>query len=264
MATSRGISEKPRRARSSAETIHSSRFPKAPPPSNVSTAREALTLNEALANTRGVAVALNNLGWIALYRGDEERAESHFLDSLEHRREIGDERGAAFTLANLALTRIIGGSDTDAVVGWLEQARALVEGLDDDRPLQGWVSCMESRLRMTTGNPDDALAQLDRDLLTWRDITHQDGLAWACLTRGDACARLEEPASARECFERSLALWRSMDCQWGTVTSLMRLAHLDDSEARYREALELSERFGLDGCARACRQALPPDREGTL
>ncbi len=225
-------------------------------------ARESLALNEELETKRGVAVALNNLGWIAFYRGDREQAEAHFFASLRLRREVFDYRSVAFALANLAMARLTENEGLDEVDSWLQEARELIDHLGDP-PLQGWVSCMKSRLLVAKGKPVEALTRLEFNLKGARESNHPDGLAWILLSQGEAHQAGGDNLSARECFEEALAIWRSLESPWGTARALICLAKarksagaIDIAMSFSREALEISERFGLDGFARQCRAEL--------
>lgn len=225
-------------------------------------AHETLVLSQELSDGRGIAVAHNNLGWIGIYRGDPEMAERHLVASLEKRREIGDERGAAFALANLSVVRLMLTGQSDEVEDWLEEARALVDRLAD-RPIQGWVSSQQARLKMNCGHPAAALEQLREDELGYPETPHTDGAAWVLMTKGEIHQALGDTASARTCLEEACETWRSLDSLWGVTQCLLQLALISASEddrvrtdTLRREALELSERFGFEGCARQCREAL--------
>jgi tetratricopeptide (TPR) repeat protein len=92
-----------------ASQAYSSRA-KSAPVATGSRSVESLALNRKLEERRGVAVALNNLGWVASYQGDYRAARRFHQESLALRREIGDQRGIAFALCNLAAAELYRGN----------------------------------------------------------------------------------------------------------------------------------------------------------
>lgn len=63
---------------------------------------------------RGIALALNNLGFIACYHGQLEKADAYFQESRDLRKTIGDERGYGYATINLAWVRRLQGRYEEA------------------------------------------------------------------------------------------------------------------------------------------------------
>ena len=80
---------------------------------------QALDAYQRLGDRQRVALALENLGTLAAYLGDDDEARSHLEASLALRREVGDRAGIAVALR--ALTRVALRGDDCA------RARALAE-----------------------------------------------------------------------------------------------------------------------------------------
>src|SRR5690606_32506810 len=57
------------------------------------------------------------------------------------------------------------------------------------------------------------------------ELGNQRGVAYAASNIGLALDRLDEPAAALEQHRRSLALRRAVADQWGTINSLLSMAH---------------------------------------
>jgi predicted ATPase/DNA-binding XRE family transcriptional regulator len=65
----------------------------------------ALALYRALADTRGVASALRGLGFVYFLKGDESSARVHLEEALVRFRALDDQEGTAVTLDNLGYIR---------------------------------------------------------------------------------------------------------------------------------------------------------------
>ena len=65
---------------------------------------ESLALRRELGDIRGIASTLANLGDLARDAGDLDKAEAHYAESLALRRDLGDTRGVATVLALLGET----------------------------------------------------------------------------------------------------------------------------------------------------------------
>jgi hypothetical protein len=64
---------------------------------------ESLALRRAAGDQLGIAVTLNSLGYIAVERGNRERARQLYEESLTVRRAFGDKRGQGAALNNLGI-----------------------------------------------------------------------------------------------------------------------------------------------------------------
>lgn len=65
--------------------------------------QKALELFGEVGETRDLAIAYNNLGWVECREGGDAAGEAHLLAALALRRQIGDRRGLAETLTNLGV-----------------------------------------------------------------------------------------------------------------------------------------------------------------
>jgi non-specific serine/threonine protein kinase len=86
---------------------------------------------------RGVAISLNSSAILARNRGDHERAQAHYDESLALFRRLGDSWGESMVLNNLArVARDL--KDWDRVSALADESLALFEGLGDRRGV-AWV-----------------------------------------------------------------------------------------------------------------------------
>ena len=91
---------------------------------------QILALLDEDENLRIRAAIYNNLGALAANRGNLDQAEDYYNDSLETRKHLGDQRGAADTYHNLGNIARQRGDFTSATV-WYRESLALRESLGD-------------------------------------------------------------------------------------------------------------------------------------
>ena len=88
----------------------------------VAVGEEAVALARAAGDDFVLAIALNNLGGVAMMLGESERAGAYFEESLEVRRRIGDLSRIALSLGNVAELALQEGETTKAAAMFAEAA----------------------------------------------------------------------------------------------------------------------------------------------
>ncbi len=170
------------------------------------------------------ARALHVAGLFASQRGDYGEARALIADSLDICREIGDERGIAWTLVDLGIvTRYEG--DQPAARALLDEGLALMRQADD-RPGMAAALCNLGLVARDQGDPDGAEAYLDQSLAVWQDLGDRVGTGWA-LTALAMVARARGVYDlARRRTEESLAIWRELGDRLNTANTLAAAARL--------------------------------------
>jgi tetratricopeptide (TPR) repeat protein len=100
------------------------------------------------------ALQLNRAGTAHRRAGTLDEAVGSHEQALEIFRELGDRRGEALTLSNLALA--LAARDPDAAVGRFEEARAILQELDDAHS-EGQVLANLGALHNRGGRTDEAV-----------------------------------------------------------------------------------------------------------
>ncbi len=101
-----------------------------------SSAGEALELDRAAGDGRGVAESAGILADVAAHRGDLETAGAMYEEAVAQARAAGDERELAISLYNLANVRHLQGADTEAEA-LFEEAQSGFRALGDALGLGG-------------------------------------------------------------------------------------------------------------------------------
>jgi tetratricopeptide (TPR) repeat protein len=165
-------------------------------------AEEALALNRALGDRRGVAESLFGLGYSAGEEGDWGRAQQLIRESLELFRDVGDEHQAVWLVRALAWSCAEGGD--------LEAARDLYEvGLREAQELGNRLAEAAllgslAWLAVGEGQAQDALPLLHQSLVIKRDSGDRVQIATGLSSAARALAavgRVEPAARLISCFE---------------------------------------------------------------
>lgn len=163
--------------------------------------QEALELGRELEEERTIAVALNNLGWVANYRADHDAAIAAHGENLALRRKLGDRRGIAFALGNLAWAHDIRG-EYDAALRLVGEAIAMLADLQDDL-LHGFAKSVEGSTRYSMGELGAAREALQRSCELWERVENPSGLGWASIQLARVSIDLEELDFAERCLEKA-------------------------------------------------------------
>jgi predicted ATPase len=136
---------------------------------------ESLALWRALADTRGVAAALNDLGNVAMSSGDHERARLLYLQSLDLRRELADPWGIGSVLNNLAIVAEEQ-HDYARAVAWYEESIAIRRELGDTSAIASGLGNLGAAA-MDHGDYERAAACFKEGLALQRALGDRRGTA---------------------------------------------------------------------------------------
>jgi predicted ATPase/DNA-binding CsgD family transcriptional regulator len=150
------------------------------------------------------AKALNAAGVLAGLRGDNERAESWFQESLALWREVGDTTRVAATIGNVGLVAQ-NRNDLDRALASFREAQLLYEIAGDQRGIavslgaRGW-------LERQKGNNLEAVPLLERSVGLFRELGDDQSLANSLANLGCSTLALGDPLRASSYFTESLQL----------------------------------------------------------
>jgi DNA-binding CsgD family transcriptional regulator len=204
-------------------------------------ATEALAIQRQLGDLRGAGYSLNNLGIMAQASGEPDQAADLYAEALRLFRTAGDKRGISVVLPGL--------SDLAYRRGALEEARALAEEalhlhreLGETRAIAQRLDAL-ARLARLTGDPERAMALRRESLRLFVNIGDQRGVAMAL----DGLASLlaaTDPTRAAELFGRATTIR-------DTIHAAPDYGAYVDAAAHDAVLAELRARLGQAGFARA-------------
>ena len=178
-----------------------------------------------LGNPRGESDVVNALGLAFDLIGDPTRAAAHFAEASTLRERIGDSRGAAGSLRNLAWVHAVGGRHVEAEQT-LAKAQTLA-GAVDDPTLQAHIATDAGLMAEERGQWTKALEHYREALATSRALGQLEGIGAASLNLGFALLQTGSFADARSLFEEAERISVGTGDRLGRVRSLHAIAGLD-------------------------------------
>ncbi len=198
--------------------------------------RTAAELRERLGDRRGLATSLKNLAMVELIRGDDEAAEGHFTTALRIHEELGNRPGIAELQNALGVLEEERGRYREA----LEAYRAALQtrkDLGDD-----WALA-ESRANVgysyyLLGEYDNAVLFLEKGLDLYRQLDEARGTVLILQSLGFCQTAQGQWTKASVSFLDALNLAREGSLPTPTAVSHGNLGLLAQNEGRYRAAFE--------------------------
>ena len=194
------------------------------------------------------AKALNGAGVLAESRGEFDTATRLHEESLEISRQIGDQRGVAWSLNNLGVVAVSQGDYARAQV-LLEENLAVAEEAEETAS----VATALNDLGLIAHSRQDyqrAAALWTRGLALFRALGDESHVARALNNLGTVAMELGNYEEAQSLLAESLALHRSVGDRQGVASTLNNLAETagalgdaDTAMGLYRESHSLA----LDG-----------------
>jgi non-specific serine/threonine protein kinase len=215
-------------------------------------------LDRALAARAGApaavrAKALNGAGCLARNHGDYARASALLEQSLELRRELGDEGGVAAALNNLALVAVAQG-DLSRGRALHEECLAVLRALDD-RPRIGQSLNNLALVAHQEGDDVRAAALLEESLV----LAREQGDTWDIAARlgnlGEIARRRGDLGRAGTLLAESTRLFRALGDKRRLAECLEEFAGLAAARRQPARAARLA------GAAEALREALETPAE---
>lgn len=139
---------------------------------------EGIEIHRRLGSERGVANALNSLGWIARHEGRIDEALAHYSESLEIRRRLSESNAVAMALVSLAYLEVDRGR-YDEASRLSEESLALLESIGARGGGLAIVNSALGLVRYFQGRPEEAREHFETCLRIQEDIGSRFGIAYA-------------------------------------------------------------------------------------
>jgi predicted ATPase len=204
-------------------------------------AEESLAIFRELgpAGKRGMAYAIQHLGWVAADRLDFTRAKSLVEDSLALFREAGDKFGMAESLHTLAVhTRADG--DHERARALLEESLTLRKEIGDKDGI-AYESSHLGDLAFWQGDHQRAIALYEQSLAGYREVGNQTYVARTLSLVGEMARLQGDYAKAATISETALAISREAGDEFAIAMSIGDLGTVAWSQGDYEQAAERYE-----------------------
>ncbi|CCH33222.1 BTAD domain-containing putative transcriptional regulator [Actinosynnema sp. NPDC047251] len=217
------------------------------PAAAVEANREALAIVRELGNRVGEVDALTNIGSAYRRLGEYDRALEHLGEALALARSVGHRVGEGVALCELGATQTGMGRHEEALDDHrraLAMARRNGHRLDEGHSLTR-IGVVHLRL----GECPEALDHLSRGLAAARRDGFRTGEGEALLALGETHLRLGLPEEAADSYRRALAVARETGDRCQEVQALAGLGRAEPTSARdnWERALALHETMDVPG-----------------
>jgi predicted ATPase len=200
-----------------------------------------------LGDRKGVASALNNVAALHRYAGEHAQARSYFEQSLAVCREIGQQAEIAAALSNLADVVSLEGDEAHARA-LFDQARIIFCDLGDEVAAT-WVISHLGDVARHHGHLEEAQRLYQQALDAFSRLGDLWGTARSCADLAYAMSDTGDDRTAHALFSRALTTFLALDHKRGMARVLEGFAYLAQHRQDFRRALTLA------GAATAVRDA---------
>jgi ATP/maltotriose-dependent transcriptional regulator MalT len=172
-----------------------------------------------------------------------------YEESLLIHRELGDKRGIARTLLNLASLLYVSQGDQTALHTLLDDALMHFQEIGEKVGIANTYT-LRGQLALTQGDPATAHLWLEKSIRLYRETGHQKDLAESLALLARVCLTLGEHTQARALYEESLALAKPLNYSWLIASCLEGWAVMLIDLDRFAWAVQLW------GAAEALRETI--------
>jgi predicted ATPase/DNA-binding SARP family transcriptional activator len=198
---------------------------------------ESLALSREVADQRGSAYALYNLGNLAYTRGDYRRAVAFLEESLVLSREVVEQRNIAVCL-NLLGSIMREQRDYHQATALLEEGLALCRELGDQRAIARSLSNL-GLVAQYRGDYHQALALFGESLVMFRELADQVGIADTLGNLGLVYQYLGDYRQAVALLSEGLTLFWKLGHKLGITECIEGLAQVASSQGQFQQATRL-------------------------
>jgi predicted ATPase/class 3 adenylate cyclase len=200
---------------------------------------QGLAVWRELGDKRGIAEALNNLAVGATQSGDRVRARVLVAESLALFRELSDKRGTAHALNNLAEI-LRGDGDLPGARALFEESVPLFEAIEERRGLSHALDNLGGILTAQGDyGPAEALYSKSRRLA--EELGDNHAVATALRSLGGVAHHRGDHERARSCYEDSVARFREMGDGFCLAKSLIGYALTSHEMGDHEQARVLGD-----------------------
>ena len=186
--------------------------------------QRGLAMRRTIGDRRSIALSLNNLGLVYQDSGQFKKALASFEQALEIRREIGDLVGVSQTLNNLGTVAQDSRDNAQALKLFTEAYETAKETGDRNRIAIIVTNIGETHNRL--GAADTAVSYLKQAEELADELGDKLGLAEALRGLGKAYLTLRQFTKARECTARAVTLFREVESKVQVGVALRSLGEV--------------------------------------
>ena len=209
---------------------------------------EALAISRQIDAMALAASSLFILGLVSSSQGEYARAQSLFEEGLAIHRALGDKRGIAQTLSQLAQVLFVSQADQARVSSLLEECLMDSQEVGFKEGIAAYY-CVSGQLALSRKDLVLARSLAEKSVVLYKEIGHRHGTANSLGVLGKVFAIEGDYAAAQTLYEQSLAISCELSEQWVAAVFLLELGNVVAAQQKLAWAAQLW------GAAEALRDA---------
>jgi DNA-binding winged helix-turn-helix (wHTH) protein/tetratricopeptide (TPR) repeat protein len=211
----------------------------------------ALQSSLAAKDINGAAMMRNNLASLYFQKGDLAQSGKVFREAIAEFRRVGNEGGAATSLANFGGSRVAEG-DLHEAKKLIEESIIEYQALEDKEGIALSLNNLGDLLRQS-GNLQTAATTYQQAKATAQEIDDKSAIAYVMQGLGDVAVDRGDLSAARKSYEEALALRNQTGEKQFSMESQLGIAKVAVEEGKASEAEDsvrkLKEQFHRDKAA---------------
>jgi ATP/maltotriose-dependent transcriptional regulator MalT len=209
---------------------------------------EALEIARQVDALEVAAGSLFILGLVSSSQGEYARAYALFEEGLAIQRALGDKRGIAHSLSQLAQVLFVSQADPARVSPLLEECLEVSREVGYKEGIAAYY-CVSGQLALSQGDLVLAHSLAERSVMQYKGMGHRHGTANSLALLGKVLALEGDYAAAQKPFEESLAISCELSERWVAAVCLVELGEVVAAQRQLAWAAQLW------GAAEALRDA---------
>ncbi len=201
--------------------------------------QESLAIRRRIGQKRGMAVSLNEIAKVNAQMGDAKSALASYTEALDIRREIGDKRGVGGTLLDLGNLYDDKG-DHDKALDYYKQSLQIEREIGDEG-MQAICLNNIGNARFAKGDYEDALTYFQQALQLREKAKVPEDIVDSVHNVAETSAKMGQFDQAVTQYLRALDLRRSIGDQRGGAIESYSLGTLFQNQGRFGAALNSKE-----------------------
>ncbi len=185
-----------------------------------------------------VANSLFILGLLDSSQGKYTRACALYEESLAINRAMGNKRGIAHTLSQLAQVLFVSQADQPRVNSLLEECLAVSREVGFKEGIAAYY-CISGQLALSQGDFVTARSLAEKSVAAYREIGHRHGTANSLSLLGKVTALEGDYEAARTLYEQSLVISGELGEKWVAAVFLVELGEVVAAQRQLAWAAQL-------------------------
>jgi tetratricopeptide (TPR) repeat protein len=198
--------------------------------------QESIEIKRAIGDKRGIAASLSEIAQVHNLQGHPEEAVASYKESIAIRQAIGDRRGLGIALISLGAAYLDSGRYAESLDSFKESLQIQRDLGDEERQAR----CLSNigNVYYAQAQYDDARTYLERALELREKSKVAGSIALTLTSLGDVSVKLGDYTRAETQYLRAMDLWRSAGDKRGAAIGSFGMGGLLEQQGRYGAALE--------------------------